>query len=127
MTTKRKRRCGWLDLALLQYTSLVNGYTMLCLTKLDILDEFEEIKVGVSYKLDGKPIEYYPASIEDLYRVEVVYETLPGWSKNTQNIRDFNELPANAQKYIRFIEEHLECPIKWVGVGQGRESIIEVY
>lgn len=156
VTTKRKRRCGWLDLALLKYTNMVNGYTAICLTKLDILDTMPEIKVGVryvhsicsmliahcswnvfllfyyfvrlhSYKLNGSPISHYPGSISDLTNVEVVYETLPGWQQSTEGVRTFADLPANAQKYVRFIETQLGVPVKWVGVGKGRESIIKIH
>lgn len=126
VTTKRKRRCGWLDLVLLRYTSMVNGYTALCLTKLDILDTFEEIEVAVGYKLNGVKVEHFPGSISDLASVEVEYDTVPGWQTCTENVREFNELPENAQKYIRYIEQYLTVPVKWVGVGKGRESIINV-
>lgn len=71
MTTKRKRRCGWLDLVLLKFTTMVNGYTAICITKLDILDTLPEIKLGVSYKIDGKELSYFPSSTEELSRVEV--------------------------------------------------------
>ncbi|XP_055697715.1 adenylosuccinate synthetase [Phlebotomus papatasi] len=127
VTTKRKRRCGWLDLVLLRYTSIVNGYTHLCLTKLDILDTFKEIKVGIGYKLNGKRIENFPGSVTDLANVEVEYATLPGWETCTENVREFSQLPKNAQDYVRFIENDLKVPVKWVGVGKGRESIINVY
>ncbi|CAD7084206.1 unnamed protein product [Hermetia illucens] len=126
VTTKRKRRCGWLDIPLLKYTSLVNGYTAICLTKLDILDTLPEIEVAVGYSLDGKPIDYFPGSISDLGRIEVKYKTLPGWQTGTENVREFSELPVNAQNYIRFIENELAIPVRWVGVGKGRESIINV-
>lgn len=126
VTTKRKRRCGWLDLVLLRYTSMVNGYTALCLTKLDILDTFDEIQVGVGYKLNGVHVEHFPGSISDLALVEVEYETLSGWKTSTENVREFNELPENAQKYVRFIEKYLAVPVQWIGVGKGRESIINV-
>jgi len=78
-TTGRPRRCGWLDLSLVRYTYMVNGYNSLNLTKLDILDTFKEIKVAVAYKLDGKLLDSLPGSLDDLARVEVVYETLKGW------------------------------------------------
>jgi adenylosuccinate synthase len=126
VTTKRLRRCGWLDLPLLRYTSIVNGYTGICLTKLDILDDLDEIKVAVSYKLNGKVLKHYPGSISDLAQVEVEYETLPGWKACTENVRNFSELPKNAQDYCHFIEDDLKVPIKWIGVGKGRESIIKV-
>ncbi|GAB0088324.1 Adenylosuccinate synthetase [Sergentomyia squamirostris] len=127
VTTKRKRRCGWLDLVLLRYTSIVNGYTHLCLTKLDILDTLKEIKVAIGYKLNGKPLDYFPGSVTDLANVEVEYTTLPGWETCTENVREFSQLPKNAQDYVRFIEKDLQVPVKWVGVGKGRESIINVY
>lgn len=126
VTTKRLRRCGWLDLALLRYTGMVNGYTSICLTKLDILDTLKEIKVAVSYNLHGEKIDFFPGSITDLAQVEVNYITMPGWLKSTENVRDFNELPPQAQDYIRMIENDLGVPVKWIGVGKGRESIINV-
>lgn len=126
VTTKRKRRCGWLDLPLLHYTGIVNGYTAICLTKLDILDTMAEIKVGVGYKIDGVKTDIYPGSISDLAKVEVEYKTLPGWQASTTNVREFQQLPRQAQAYVRFIEKELQVPVRWVGVGKGRESIINV-
>ncbi|XP_058056085.1 adenylosuccinate synthetase-like [Anopheles bellator] len=124
VTTQRIRRCGWLDLAPLRYTSMVNGYTAVCLTKLDILDTLAEIKVAVSYKLNGKEIDYFPGSITDLEQVEVNYKIMPGWLKSTENVRDFAELPSQAKDYIRLIEKEMNVPVKWIGVGKDRESII---
>lgn len=126
VTTKRKRRCGWLDLVLLKYTSIINGYTAICLTKLDILDTLKEIKVGIAYKQNGKQLDHFPGSISDLSKVEVDFVTLPGWQQSTEGVRKFNELPKNAQDYVRYIEQYLDIPVKWVGVGKGRESIINV-
>lgn len=125
-TTQRKRRCGWLDIPLLRYTNRVNGYTAICLTKLDILDTLPEISVGVHYKLNGEKIGHYPGSISDLALVEVEYETLPGWQQSTTGIREFRLLPENAQRYVRYIEREVGVPVEWVGVGKGRESIIRV-
>ncbi|XP_010219350.1 PREDICTED: adenylosuccinate synthetase isozyme 1-like, partial [Tinamus guttatus] len=122
VTTGRKRRCGWLDLVLVRYAHMINGFSALALTKLDILDTFPEIKVGVEYRLDGKPIPYFPASQELLDRVSVRYETLPGWLRSTEGARGFSELPPQAQGYVRFVEQHLGVPVKWVGVGKFRES-----
>lgn len=127
VTTKRRRRCGWQDLELLKYTTLVNGYTAMCMTKLDILDTFDKIMVGVGYTLDGKRMDSFPSQIADLARVEVIYKEMDGWLQDTTAIRDFAQLPQKAQDYVRFCESQLQVPIKWVGVGQGRESIIEVY
>ncbi|XP_055615688.1 adenylosuccinate synthetase [Toxorhynchites rutilus septentrionalis] len=126
VTTQRVRRCGWLDLALLRYTAIVNGYTSICLTKLDILDTLKEIKVAVSYNLNGELIDYFPGSISDLGQVEVNYITVPGWLKSTENVREFSELPPEAQDYVRLIEKNLGIPVRWIGVGKGRESIINV-
>ncbi|XP_055373758.1 adenylosuccinate synthetase [Condylostylus longicornis] len=127
VTTKRKRRCGWLDLALLKYTSLVNGYTSIALTKLDILDTLKEINIGVAYKLNGKILDHFPGSISDLEKIEVEYVTLPGWESVTAKTRKFSDLPKNAQEYVRFIENELGIPVKWVGVGKGRESIVNIH
>lgn len=81
----------------------------------------------LSYKLNGNVIYNFPGSISDLGKVEVEYATLPGWECSTENVRDFRDLPKNAQDYVRFIEKDLDVPIKWIGVGKGRESIIKVY
>ncbi|XP_055314841.1 adenylosuccinate synthetase [Sitodiplosis mosellana] len=126
VTTKRKRRCGWLDLVLLKYTSIINGYTAICLTKLDILDTLKEIKVGIAYTQNGKSLDHFPGSISDLGKVQVEYITLPGWQQSTEGVREFDELPKNAQDYVRYIENYLDVPVRWVGVGKGRESIINV-
>ncbi|XP_066534825.1 adenylosuccinate synthetase isozyme 2 isoform X2 [Hoplias malabaricus] len=127
VTTGRKRRCGWLDLVLVKYAHMINGFTALALTKLDILDVFPELKVGVAYKVGSESIPYFPANQEVLHRVDVEYETLPGWNSDTSTARTFEELPENAQKYIHFIEEYLGVPVKWVGVGKSRESMIQLF
>uniref|UniRef100_A0A8C8CJX0 Adenylosuccinate synthetase n=1 Tax=Oncorhynchus tshawytscha TaxID=74940 RepID=A0A8C8CJX0_ONCTS len=112
VTTGRKRRCGWLDLVLIKYAHMINGFTALALTKLDILDVLPEIKVGVSYSVNGENIPNFPANQEVLQSVEVQYDTLPGWNSDTSTARTFDELPENAQKYVRYIEEHLGVPGK---------------
>ncbi|ELK10615.1 adenylosuccinate synthetase isozyme 2 [Pteropus alecto] len=127
VTTGRKRRCGWLDLVLLKYAHMINGFTALALTKLDILDMFTEIKVGVAYKLDGEIIPHFPANQEVLNKVEVQYKTLPGWNTDISNARTFKELPVNAQNYVRFIEDELQIPVRWIGVGKSRESMIQLF
>lgn len=81
----------------------------------------------LSYKLNGERIKYYPGSISELAKVEVEYITVPGWETSTENVRTFSDLPENAQKYVRLIEKHVDVPVKWVGVGKGRESIINVH
>ncbi|XP_029806625.1 adenylosuccinate synthetase isozyme 1 [Suricata suricatta] len=127
VTTGRKRRCGWLDLMILRYAHMVNGFTALALTKLDILDALDEIKVGISYKLNGKRIPYFPANQEVLQKVEVDYETLPGWKADTTGARKWEDLPPQAQNYIRFVENHVGVAVKWVGVGKSRDSMIQLF
>ncbi|XP_055969715.1 adenylosuccinate synthetase isozyme 1 [Sorex fumeus] len=127
VTTGRKRRCGWLDLVILRYAHMVNGFTALALTKLDILDALDELKVGVSYKLNGKRIPHFPANQEILQKVEVEYETLPGWKADTTGARKWADLPPQAQNYIRFVENHVGVAVKWVGVGKSRESMIQLF
>ncbi|XP_028031426.1 adenylosuccinate synthetase [Bombyx mandarina] len=126
VTTRRVRRCGWLDLVVVRYTAMVNGYTSLCLTKLDILDTLKEIKVGVAYKLNGKKIDYFPSSMVELSNVEVEYISLPGWACSIEHVRELDKLPAEARAYVKAIEDFLQVPVKYIGVGQGRESIISV-
>ncbi|CAG5119811.1 unnamed protein product [Candidula unifasciata] len=126
VTTGRPRRCGWLDLAMLQYSNMINGFTGLAVTKLDILDVFEEIKVGVAYILNGEKLNTFPASDDDLRKVEVEYKTLPGWNTSTEHARKFSDLPLNAQRYVRTIESYIGVPVRWVGVGKDRDSIISI-
>ncbi|XP_039208448.1 adenylosuccinate synthetase isozyme 1 [Crotalus tigris] len=127
VTTGRKRRCGWLDLVILRYAHMINGFTALALTKLDILDVLDEIKIGVAYRLDGKRIPYFPANQEILQKVEVEYETMPGWKTDTTSARKWEDLPPKAQNYIRFVENHVGVSVKWVGVGKSRESMIQLF
>ncbi|CAK6970839.1 adenylosuccinate synthase%2C like [Scomber scombrus] len=127
VTTGRRRRCGWLDLILVRYAHMVNGFSAIALTKLDILDTLSEIKVGIAYKVDGKTLPSFPANMDVLTRVSVDYETLPGWCCSTEAARSFGDLPPQAQSYIRFIENFLQVPVKWVGVGKSRESMIKLY
>jgi len=124
-TTGRPRRCGWLDLFILKYTHMLNGYSAICLTKLDILSHFDEIKIGVGYKYRGAPLSYYPADLELLKEVEVEYKVVPGWKGvDISKCKTFEELPANAQKYVLFIEEFLKVKVSFIGVGAARDAII---
>ncbi|XP_078261498.1 adenylosuccinate synthetase isozyme 2 isoform X2 [Rhinoraja longicauda] len=127
VTTGRKRRCGWLDLVLLKYAHMINGFTALALTKLDILDVFTEIKVGVAYKVDEKVIPHFPANQEVLNKVKVQYVSLPGWHTSIAKSRTFEDLPANAKNYVRFIEGRLGVPVKWIGIGRSRELMIQLF
>jgi len=105
---------------------MINGFTGLAVTKLDILDVFDEIKVGIAYKLNGEKLNTFPASDEDLSKVEVDYLTLPGWKVSTEDARTFQDLPPNAQAYIRTIEAHVGVPVRWIGVGKDRNSVISL-
>ncbi|KAI1377894.1 Adenylosuccinate synthetase [Hypoxylon crocopeplum] len=126
VTTGRRRRCGWLDLVSAKYSNSVNHYDVLNLTKLDVLDTFEEIQVAVAYKHPdtGKTITSFPASAKLLSRVEVVYKTVKGWNTNTTGTKTFGDLPKEARDYVLFIEEFLGVKIKWIGCGPKREDIL---
>ncbi|WP_457568434.1 adenylosuccinate synthase [Desulfurobacterium sp.] len=123
-TTGRPRRCGWLDLVAVKYSATVNDLDSLVITKLDVLDAFEEIKICTTYKLNGKTIESFPSTVEELESVEPVYETLPGWRTETTRIKEFDKLPENAKKFIKFIEEYLNIPVSLVSTGPQRDEII---
>lgn len=125
VTTGRKRRCGWLDLVVLKYSNLINGYTSLNITKLDVLDKFNEIEVGVAYKLNGKELPSFPEDLIDLAKVEVVYKKFPGWEQDITGIKKYEDLPENAKNYLKFIEDYLQVPIQWVGTGPARDSMLE--
>ncbi|AGO10270.1 AaceriABL186Wp [[Ashbya] aceris (nom. inval.)] len=124
VTTGRKRRCGWLDLVVLKYSTLINGFTSLNITKLDVLDTFKEIKVGVSYSLNGKKLELFPEDLLVLGKVDVEYVTLPGWDQDITKLSRYEDLPENAKKYLKFIEDFVGVPVEWVGTGPGRESML---
>lgn len=124
VTTGRKRRCGWLDLVVLKYSHAINGYTHLNITKLDVLDSFKEIKVAVGYRYKGEMLELFPEDLLVLGKVEVVYATLPGWQLDISKVTLYEALPENAKKYLDFIEEFVGVPVKWVGVGPARESML---
>lgn len=123
-TTGRRRRCGWLDLVVLKHSCMINGYDSLNITKLDVLDQLSEIKVGVKYKVDGKELAGFPADLDILENVEVEYLTLSGWNSSIEQITSYDALPDNCRKYVEFIEESLKVPVKWIGVGPARESMI---
>jgi adenylosuccinate synthase len=123
-TTGRPRRCGWLDLVIVGYACRLNGVDAIALTKLDILDGEKELPVCVGYRLDGEVLDGPPARIEDLARVEPVYQTLPGWSTPSTGARTFADLPKEAQDYVRFIEKRLGVPVSWIGTGAGRDEIV---
>ncbi|KAJ8599945.1 hypothetical protein CTAYLR_002817 [Chrysophaeum taylorii] len=124
-TTGRKRRCGWLDAPLLRYSAAVNGYDSICLTKLDVLTGIPTLKIAVDYHLDAEklPRVHFPASLDDLARVQVTYVELDGWHQDITGCTSFSQLPSQAQNYVRAIEHHADLAVSWVGVGPGRRDI----
>ena len=124
--TGRKRRCGWFDAVLVRQTVRTSGIDGIALTKLDILDGFDEIKVCVRYKLDGKEIDHLPASQHQQARVEPIYETIEGWKGSTAGARSWADLPAQAIKYVRRIEELIGAPVALVSTSPEREDTILV-
>ncbi|MFA5948541.1 MAG: adenylosuccinate synthase [Candidatus Gracilibacteria bacterium] len=123
-TTGRPRRCGWFDAVLGRYSTMINGYTTINLTKLDVLSGLKELKIAKAYKYEGKILESFPSSLDILEKVEVEYETLPGWDEEIKDVRKFEDLPVNAQKYIKRIEELIGCKAGYIGVGVSRDEMI---
>ncbi|MFN3387079.1 MAG: adenylosuccinate synthase [Candidatus Thermochlorobacter sp.] len=123
-TTGRPRRCGWLDLVLLRYSNLINGVSELALTKLDVLDTFEEIKVCTAYKLGSKILKDFPTDHHTLSKVEPQYETLKGWQCSNRHAKTFSDLHPNTRVYIEFIEDALQTKITFISVGPRREETV---
>ncbi|WP_025899252.1 adenylosuccinate synthase [Sneathiella glossodoripedis] len=126
VVTGRKRRCGWFDAVMVRQAVKTGGITGIALTKLDVLDGMDELKVCVGYKLGDKVLDYYPSNMADQAEVEPVYETLEGWSDSTFGARSWDDLPATAVKYIRRVEELIEAPIALVSTSPEREDTILV-
>lgn len=122
-TTGRPRRCGWFDAVASKYSVMINGFSSINLTKLDVLDTFETIKIATKYLYEGKELETLPASLDLLAKVEVHYEEMPGWKQDISSARTLAELPENARNYVKRLQELLGCPIDFVGVGIGREQM----
>ena len=124
--TSRKRRCGWFDGVLVRQTIKISGVNGIALTKLDVLDELEEIKMCVGYKLNGKEYDYLPAGAEDQFKIEPIYETFSGWKENTKGIRNMENLPEKAKKYIYALEDFIEAKISSISTSPEREDTILV-
>jgi adenylosuccinate synthase len=124
--TGRPRRCGWFDATVVRYAVRVNGLTGLAVTKLDVLDGFTEIPVGIAYRLDGSSCAEMPSEVDLLGRVQPVYETLPGWNRPTGEARKLSDLPVEARRYLDRLEQLSGTPIRYVSVGTRRDQIIEV-
>ena len=123
-TTGRKRRCGWLDLQALKYAKRISGFTGLALTKLDILGHVPEIKVCISYEIDGKPIHTVPASVQELQKVTPIYKTFPAWKEDISQCKSKEELPKKLNDYIDFIETELNTEVFLLSVGPKRDETI---
>ena len=124
--TGRKRRCGWFDAVLVRQSCAVSGVTGIALTKLDVLDGLEEIRICTGYRLRGQTLDHFPAHSADQAAVEPIYETIPGWSESTAGARSWAQLPAQAIKYIRRIEELIRTPVALVSTSPEREDTILV-
>ena len=124
-TTGRPRRCGWLDIPQMRYSALINGFTSINLTKIDVLTGLPNVKLGKAYKYKGEYLDGMPANLQVLDNVEVEYEVMPGWTQDISNCRSFEELPENCQKYILRVQELLGIPIRWIGVGPSRTDVID--
>ena len=122
--TSRKRRCGWFDGVLVRQTIKISGINGIALTKLDVLDELDEIKMCVRYKLDGKTIDYLPAAVEDQLKIEPIYKSFPGWKVSTNGIKNLKELPDNAKKYINAVEDFIGTKISSISTSPEREDTI---
>lgn len=125
-TTGRRRRCGWFDGVIGRYAVGVNGLDCLAITKLDVLDELDELQVCVAYDLDGERIEHFPSCAEQFARCKPIFVTLPGWQCSTAECRTLEDLPEKAMAYLRFLADLMEVPIAIVSLGAGRDQTIVV-
>jgi adenylosuccinate synthase len=125
-TTGRKRRCGWFDAVIGRYAVRINGMDCLAITKLDVLDQLEEIKVCVAYEIDGSRTEHFPTSSRKFARCQPIYKTLPGWQQSTSDCRKLEDLPSQALDYLKFLAELVEVPIAIVSLGASRDQTIIV-
>jgi adenylosuccinate synthase len=125
-TTGRARRCGWFDAVVGRYSTDLNGFTSGILTRLDVLDEMETVKICVAYQIGGNAVDRFPADAEALAHCTPVYEELPGWKTSTTEARSIKDLPANARKYIRRLEELIDCPFHVISIGPRRDQSIVV-
>ena len=124
--TSRKRRCGWFDGVLVRQTIKISGIDGIALTKLDVLDELDEIKMCIQYEIDGKKIDYLPAAVEDQLKIKPIYKTFSGWKKTTNGIKNVKDLPENAQKYIFAIEDFIGAKISSISTSPERKDTILV-
>ena len=124
--TSRKRRCGWFDSVLVRQTIKISGIDGIALTKLDVLDKLEEIKICVAYEIDGTQIDYLPSSAEDQLKIKQIYKTFKGWKTSTSGIKNFDKLPENAKIYINELESFIETKISSISTSPERNDTILV-
>ena len=122
--TSRKRRCGWFDGVLVRQTIKISGINGIALTKLDVLDELDEIKMCIAYELNGKKIDYLPAAVDDQLKVKPIYKTFEGWKSSTKGIREFDNLPQKAKTYINQLENFIEAKISSISTSPERKDTI---
>lgn len=122
--TGRRRRTGWLDTVMLRHATRLNSLTEIALTKLDVLDTFDEVKVCVGYKINGEIVKNYPDTVERLAQVEPVWESLPGWKSSTEGITSFDALPESAQRLVAIVERETGIPVSMVGTGPSRDAMV---
>ena len=122
--TARKRRCGWFDGVLVRQTIKISGIDGIALTKLDVLDDLEEVKICVQYDLNGKKMDYLPAASEDQFKIKPIYKTFPGWKTNTQGIRNMKDLPENAKRYIYALEDFIGAKVSSISTSPERDDTI---
>jgi adenylosuccinate synthase len=125
-TTGRPRRVGWFDAVVVKHSIRINGIEKMTMTKLDVLNELDKIKICVGYRLNGKEIDYVPSNLDDLKRCEPIYEEREGWKREIKRARNFSDLPANAQKYVRRIEELIGTKVEMTSVGSERNETLGV-
>jgi len=125
-TTGRERRCGWFDAVLVRRAAMVNGLTHLAITKMDVMDGFDEIRVCIAYEIDGRRIEHFPSQISALEKVKPVYETLPGWKAPTVGVTEWQALPAKAKQYLERVAGLLEVPIGLISLGPKRHQTVRL-
>ncbi len=125
-TTGRARRCGWFDAVIAKYSKRISGFDSWALTKLDVLSSFEEVNICTGYEFEGKRIDHFPSEVRVLENCKPVYESTPGWMTPISDVRNFEELPKNAQDYVKRIENLTEIPVKYISVGSDRKQTINI-
>jgi adenylosuccinate synthase len=124
-TTGRPRRCGWIDLVALQFACMINGVTQLVMTKTDIFDELKELKVCTGYRINGEETKHVPFQMNRL-KIEPTYESFPGWETGITGIKTFADMPLQIKTYIKYLDEYLKVPVKYISNGPGREQIVGI-